>query len=182
MAGFIESLQPAGILSFAPGIEPVTLRSLNVLIGPNGSGKSNFIEILELLRAAPTDLAGAVRDGGVVSEWLWKGATPNNSGKLEALIHIPGNRGEPRYRLEFGLASQRLEVLDEAIEDASKSKASAPDVRFYYRFQRGHPVMNTRPPGPSRWHGGVPWLSEANCRREEYLDRRGAVRRTSKGV
>jgi predicted ATPase len=53
-----------GCLSFAPGTAPFELQPLNVLIGPNGSGKSNVTEALQLLRATPTDLATAIRDGG----------------------------------------------------------------------------------------------------------------------
>ena len=49
-------------------MEAFELSSLNVLIGPNASGKSNFIEMLELLRATPSNFAAAVRDGGGAGE------------------------------------------------------------------------------------------------------------------
>ncbi len=126
-------------------MEEIELRPLNVLIGPNGSGKSNFIEVLELLRAAPADLAGVVREGGGVTDWLWKG--PETVGQLavvSAACNVPGLRNPLRYRLEFGAAGQRLEVVDEAIEDAAKTRTGAEDVRFYYRFQRGRPLINAR--------------------------------------
>jgi predicted ATPase len=61
---FIRRLWLDGFLSFAPGTAPFELQPLNVLIGPNGSGKSNVTEALQLLRATPTDLATAIRDGG----------------------------------------------------------------------------------------------------------------------
>jgi len=150
MPTFIKSFRPSGILSFCPDIEPISLLPLNVLIGPNGSGKSNFVEILELLRAAPSDLAAAVRDGGGVSEWLWKGTRENSLGRLEATVSLPGFPTDFRYRLEFGVAGSRLEVLDEAIEDALVTRHGAPDVRFYYRFQRGHPVMSVQRGGQPR--------------------------------
>jgi predicted ATPase len=70
----------SGILSFPADVEPIELRPLNVLIGTNGSGKSNFVEVFELLRAAPGDLATAIREGGGVSEWLWKGGVESRSG------------------------------------------------------------------------------------------------------
>jgi predicted ATPase len=124
---------------------PVSLGDLNVLIGPNGSGKSNFIEILELLRSIPSDLAGSIRDGGGISEWLWKGSKPNSAGKLELLVRLANMTVDLRYKLEFGMAGQRLEVLDESIEDAVKTRSSAKDVRFYYRFYRGHPMINVQP-------------------------------------
>ena len=70
---FIQRLGLHGLLSFPPDMEPFELRPLNVLIGPNGAGKSNVIEACELLRATPTNLASAIRDGGGASEWIWKG-------------------------------------------------------------------------------------------------------------
>ena len=41
---------------------------------PNASGKSNFIEVLGLLNALPTDFGAAIRDGGGAAEWVWKGS------------------------------------------------------------------------------------------------------------
>ncbi|MDC0711729.1 AAA family ATPase [Stigmatella sp. ncwal1] len=69
----LKSLKLTNILSFGPATQAVELRPLNVLIGPNGSGKSNFLEAIGLLRAAPRELAAPVREGGGVSEWIWKG-------------------------------------------------------------------------------------------------------------
>ena len=58
---FIQRLRMPGLLSYPPGMDFFNLQSLNVLIGPNASGKSNFIEVLELLRATPSDFATAIR-------------------------------------------------------------------------------------------------------------------------
>ena len=49
---FLKSIKLSGFLSFPPDSAAIDLTPLNVLIGPNGSGKSNFIEAIELLRAA----------------------------------------------------------------------------------------------------------------------------------
>ncbi|MGD0364622.1 MAG: AAA family ATPase [Bryobacteraceae bacterium] len=57
MQPFVKTIHSRGVLSFAPDSEPLPLTPLNVLIGPNGSGKSNLIEVFELLKALPTDLA-----------------------------------------------------------------------------------------------------------------------------
>ena len=66
---FIQRLRMGGLLSFPPDMDFFELQPLNVLIGPNASGKSNFIEVLELLRATPTDFRcrnpGRRRRGGV---------------------------------------------------------------------------------------------------------------------
>ena len=144
---FIRSLDLSGLLSFPPDMEPFELRPLNVLIGPNGSGKSNIIEALELLRATPTDFAAAIRDGGGAVEWFWKGETSKRVAKIEVEtgdentgLATPGGRAL-RYRLEFVSANNRIEVSDEAIEE-SKPAHGHEEPYFYYRFQRGHPVIN----------------------------------------
>ena len=61
-------------------------------------------------------------------------------------MNLPGIYEPLRYRLEFAASAQRLEILDEAIEDSKVTQYGAPDVRFYYRFQKGHPIIsvNTR--------------------------------------
>ena len=68
---FLKQLHLKGLLSFRD--TKLELRDLNVLIGPNGSGKSNLIEVIGLLQALPRDFAAAIRHGGGVQEWLWRG-------------------------------------------------------------------------------------------------------------
>jgi len=118
---------------------------LNVVIGPNGSGKSNLIEAIELLHAAPTAFAAAIRDGGGVQEWLWKGEKPKDPAVIEAIIQgSPPMIPDLRYRLAFAASGYRTEVVDEAIEEPEKRHASEKDVFFYYRFQHGRPVLCVR--------------------------------------
>ncbi len=144
---FIQRLHMRGLLSFPGDMAPFDLQPLNVLIGPNGSGKSNVIEVLELLRATPTDFAAAIRDGGGATEWLWKGENPSRSAHIdiETVGESTGLRtptGCPlRYRLEFTSTSNRVEVVDEAVEK-TKPDVGNTDPYFYYRFQRGRPVIN----------------------------------------
>ncbi len=144
---FVRSLDLSGLLSFPPDMDPFELQALNVLIGPNGSGKSNIIEALELLRATPTDFAAAVRDGGGATEWFWKGETVRRVAKVEIEsgdkstgLQTP-SESALRYRLEFVSANNRIEVSDEAIEE-TKPAPGHDDPYFYYRFQRGNPVIN----------------------------------------
>lgn len=141
---FFRSLKLDSLLSFAPGAEAIPLTPLNVLIGPNGSGKSNLIEAVELIRATPTAFASAVRDGGGVQEWIWKGPGGNKKAGIEALVKAKPPIPELRYRLAFAPSGQRTEVLDEAIEEIEKRSQYERDVFFYYRFQRGRPALNIR--------------------------------------
>jgi predicted ATPase len=144
---FISEIRPQGILSFANDAAPVKLHKLNLIIGPNGSGKSNFIEIFELLSSAPTDLARTIRDGGGVREWLWKGESPSAAARVGVKLSLPNVAQSLRYELELGSSLERLEILDEKLEDTERTSLKAKDVYFYYRFQRGHPVINVKGEG-----------------------------------
>ena len=140
----IENIRLDGFLSFPPGSPSLQLQPLNVLIGPNGSGKSNLIEAFELLRSTPADFGRAIRDGGGPQEWIWKGSPPAGSATIEVVLSERNPAGQSvRYRLEFTTVQNRVEVLDEAIENCEPS-AGESDAFFYYRFQRGDPVINVK--------------------------------------
>ena len=140
----VESIRLDGFLSFPPGSPPLRLQPLNVLIGPNGSGKSNLVEAFELLRSLPAAFATAIRDGGGPQEWIWKGKPRVGSATIEVVLSAPNPAAQPiRYRLEFSTVQNRVEVLDEAIENCRPSPGES-DVFFYYRFQKGNPVINIR--------------------------------------
>ncbi len=141
---FLKSIKLSGLLSFPPNSPAIDLTPLNVLIGPNGCGKSNLIEGVELLHAAPTAFAAAIRDGGGVDEWLWKGQNANGPATIEAVVQGLKKVPDLRYRLRFAASGLRTEVTDEAIEETSKRESTQRDVYFYYRFQKGRPVLNVR--------------------------------------
>jgi predicted ATPase len=150
MQPFVKTIHPRGVLSFAPDSEPLALSPLNILIGPNGSGKSNLIEIFELLKALPTDLAEVIRDGGGIGEWLWKGEDKSAARlavgtTVSAELQVPGVEPLLRYILELGAAGPGLEVVDEAIEKADGSRTDAGNAYFYYR--NGRPML--------RYHNGA---------------------------
>ena len=158
---FMQSMKLSGFLSFPPDSAAIDLRPLNILIGPNGSGKSNLIEAIELLHAAPTAFAAAIRDGGGVQEWLWKGDKGGKPATIEAVVEGSKPIPDLRYRLTFVASGQRTEVIDEAVEETTKRDASDKDVFFYYRFQNGRPVLYVRDVS-----GGY---SSRNLKREELL-------------
>ena len=154
---FIQRLRMGGLLSFPPDMEFFELQPLNVLIGPNASGKSNFIEVLELLRATPTDFAAAIRDGGGAQEWLWKGDDRSSPATIEAETGPSMVTGQPlRYRLSFTTTGLRVHILDEAIEEATHEGV---EPYFYYTFQQGRPVINirVRTPGEQTEERTVQW-------------------------
>lgn len=137
----IRRLKISGMLSFGPKGIDLPMEPLNVLIGPNGSGKSNFIEALALLQAAPHDLSAPVRRMGGISEWLWKGDDAPEAGVVDALVNYPDGTMPLRHVLEIGQQGERFEVRDERIENESPNAGQA-EPYFYYRFQRGDPVIN----------------------------------------
>ena len=154
---FLKSLCLDGLLSFPPGSEPIPLEPLNVLIGPNGSGKSNLIEGIELLHAMPTGFASAIREGGGVREWLWKGDDTARVGTIEAHVesyglsqHSPVYGGlEPaesstlRYKLEFAVSGQRGEIIEEIIDDDNATYEGYVDgAFFYYRYKNGDAIVS----------------------------------------
>ncbi len=48
-----------------------------------------------------------------------------------------------QYQLSLTVAGQKLELVDEAIEN-EQPFAGEDDVYFYYRYQRGRPVINVK--------------------------------------
>jgi predicted ATPase len=112
---FLKSLKLTNFLSFGPDSPEIELTPLNVLIGPNASGKSNFIEAIELLHATPTDLAEAIRIGGTVEEWLWKGISPAQPAFIGAKLWSPTPDRIIAYGLTFTEAVGRIRIVDEVL-------------------------------------------------------------------
>ncbi len=154
---FIQRIRMSGLLSFPPDMDFFELQPLNVLIGPNASGKSNFIEVLELLHATPTDFAAAIRDGGGAAEWVWKGDDRPTPATIEVETGPSMVTGRPlKYRLSFTTIGPRVNIIDEAIEDPTPQGV---EPYFYYTFQQGRPVINIRVriPGEQTEERTVQW-------------------------
>lgn len=141
---FIHSLQLQNFLSYGSEGEKIELQPLNVLIGTNASGKSNLIEAMGVLKATPTDLVAPIRQGGGISDFLWKGEKGTPTAKIEAILDYPERTIPLRYQISFTAVGQRLEVVDEAIEDKAPRYSSESQPFFYYRYsgERGRPVIN----------------------------------------
>lgn len=148
---FIKTLRIQNLLSFGSAAEEIRLEPLNVIIGANASGKSNIIEAIGLLRATPDDLTLPIREGGGISEWLWKGGRGMPTAEIDATIFYAEGPQPLRYRLAFTIVGQRMELIDETVENTTPAPQHD-DVYFYYRYQRGRPSLNVRtsieaPPG-----------------------------------
>jgi len=142
----IKRLRLTNLLSFGSDPEPLELRDLNVVIGPNGSGKSNLLEAIDLLRGASGRLADVVREsGGGVRDWLWKGAKGTPVASLDAVLTHCNTfvSGGLRYIMAFTEDAQRMQIVDERVENEIPD-AGESEVYFYYRFQRGQPVLNIK--------------------------------------
>lgn len=138
---FIHKIKLQNFLSYGSEGEEIELQPLNVLIGPNASGKSNLIEALGIISATPTDLPAPFRQGGGVNEFLWKGGEENPTAKIEVFLDFPQTNKKLRYQVSLTAISQRLELIDEAVENED-AYPGEDDVYFYYRYQRGRPVLN----------------------------------------
>jgi predicted ATPase len=141
---FIHTLRLQNFLSYGESGETIDLQPLNIIIGPNASGKSNLIEAVGFLQALPKDLTKPIREGGGIREWLWKGSQETPIAQVEALLNYPEGIMPLRYRINFTAVAQRLEIVDEAIENEKPNHPEAQDVFFFYRYQKGNPVLNVR--------------------------------------
>lgn len=139
----IERLTVSGLLSFGPRGIDLPLTNLNVLIGPNGSGKSNFLEILALLRAAPTRLATPVKAMGGITEWLWKGPDSRPEGLVEAVVSGFESGTPIQHSLVIAEHGGRFEVAQESIGESSThhEMGDMVELRYFYNYQHGNPVL-----------------------------------------
>ncbi|WP_309896898.1 AAA family ATPase [Archangium sp.] len=142
---YLQSLRLQNLLSFGPDTEAITFGPLSVIIGPNGSGKSNLLEAIGLLAEAPNSLSDAIREGGGVGEWLWKGSKGTATARIEAVVFFPiedASIPALRYSLAFSQVSQRLEIVDERIEEAAPAPGAEPVL--YFGYVNGRPHLRSR--------------------------------------
>jgi len=162
----LRTVRLRNLLSYGGDSPEIELGALNVLIGPNASGKSNLIEALGLLKAAPRDILAPIREGGGAREWLWKGSKQPPVADINVTISNPEGSQPLRYRLAFTVDGQeKFELTDEAVENETPYEGRD-DPYFYYRFQRGRPVLNVREE-LSEPSGSQAGRAQRNLEREE---------------
>lgn len=134
----IQRLSMRNFLSFGSEGVAIDLLPLNVLIGPNGSGKSNLIEALAVLRATEGDLAGWVRQGGGVEEYIWKGEADLAAASIDAWIEDPDPFFQPgllHYALSISEARNRVRVASEVLEREerySENGVQHPNILYHF--------------------------------------------------
>jgi len=140
----IQSIRLSNFLSFGNETEEIELRPLNIIIGANGSGKSNLLEAFDILKNAPSNISRPIREGGGISDWLYKGVARNSDATIDVVVanSLPWRKYEElRYRISFGAIGQGFEITDEHLV----SKTPAPgEIKPYifYDFSNGRPVLN----------------------------------------
>ncbi|NQU64734.1 MAG: AAA family ATPase [SAR324 cluster bacterium] len=137
----LRQITPRNLLSFGPDTDPLTLKSLNILIGPNGTGKSNLLEAIVLMRAAPSDFRSVIRRGGGVRDWIWKGGK-RALASIDLVFSNPKSSQSLRHILAFREDEQGFQLEDERIEN-EMAYPKENDPYFYYHFDQGYPVINT---------------------------------------
>ena len=139
----IDEITLRNVLSYAPDMEPVALRSLNVLIGPNGSGKSNFLDAFEVLQAAPSEITAPIQRSGRIDAWLWQNehGAPAESLSIEAVVRI--DPAPVRYSVSLDSRPPFGSVTNERIEDA-KAKVAGKKPYFYFGYENGRPMIKGR--------------------------------------
>ena len=113
----LTRIKAQNLLSFGPEGIDLELPALTVLIGPNGSGKSNLLETVGLLRGAPSDLTSPIREGGGVTDWIWKGIKnqlPRAS--VETTLTVGPHPTELSHLLQFVSVNQQFFVAKETIQ------------------------------------------------------------------
>ena len=144
----IRHLAPRNFLSFGPDNAGIDLKALNVFIGPNGSGKSNLIEAISLMRATAKDLRDVVRRGGGVVDWIWKG-NPTAAATVEWVVTNPNSSQPLRHKIDFKSVEKVFSLVDERVENETADPGED-NPYFYYRYQHGQPVVNTKTAGQPR--------------------------------
>lgn len=134
---FIHSLTLKNFLSYGSEGETIDLQPLNLIIGPNASGKSNLIEAINLVHSLPKDIHKTIREGGGISEWLWKGGKETDFADLELVIESKSKEVPLKYKLQLSSSGQKASIVREKIIDAKPFSKKGIADRVYYEFKYG---------------------------------------------
>ena len=131
---FMHRIRLENILSFGPDSQELELKPLNVLIGPNGSGKSNLIEVIGLLRAAPSDVMAPIREGGGSGNWIWRGEPKATEARVEVVVERRRHRSRKkplRYSISLGPFFFEIPILEEELGEDKGTERAEGDAEHY---------------------------------------------------
>ena len=152
----IKSLHLKNILSFKDA--KLDLQPLNVLIGANGSGKSNLIDVIGLLKAVPSDIAGFLRSNGPTDNWVWKGTdweeTPFQIAEVAVRFDNPGNPFG--YELKIIVQNDRVHSIDERFDLMAGDHEYSYASPFFRAYNAQARLWPTRPDGTLADYGDEP--------------------------
>ena len=153
----IKSLHLKNILSFKD--TKLDLQPLNVLIGANGSGKSNLIDVIGLLKAVPSDIAGFLRSNGPTDDWIWKGTgweeTPFHLATVKAVFANPV--WPYQYESQILVGNNRVHSLTERLDLVEIGQNSTKYVRPFFQSSNGSVrLWPTQPSGTLADYGDEP--------------------------
>ena len=147
----IHRIKLQNVLSFGSNAQELELKPLNVLIGPNGAGKSNLIEVIGLLKAAPSDFSTPIREGGGIHNWIWRGKPNSLCTRVEVVV--PDQSDRPlRYKMAFAENYQRFQLIEERLELEGLGEETSLPFTFV------------------EFHGGRAKISDGNIRGESGGD------------
>ncbi len=138
----LRRIAARNLLSFGPGGVDLELPPLTVLVGPNGSGKTNLLEAIGLLRAAPSDLAAPVREGGGVRSWMWM-RRPHRAAAVEATVDNPDGGQPLRHVIEFRESDHAFRLVGEAVGNERPCDGHDEPL-YFYRYLEGRPALYPR--------------------------------------
>ena len=144
---FMHRIKLENILSFGPDSQELELKPLNVLIGPNGSGKSNLIEVIGLLRAAPSDVMAPIREGGGGDNWIWRGEPKATEARVEVVVGEPfalSYKRPLRYSLAFGPFFFGGTSLIEEIGEVERTEEGEHSSEHYLERRSGKVTLTYR--------------------------------------
>ena len=144
---FMHRIKLENILSFGPDAQELELKPLNVLIGPNGSGKSNLIEVIGLLKAAPSDVMAPIREGGGSENWIWRGEARPTKARVEVVMGAPFSLSDKqtlRYSLAFGPFIFGVPSLIEEIGEVERIEEGERSSERYLERRSGKVTLTYR--------------------------------------
>ena len=144
---FMHRIKLKNILSFGPDEQELELKPLNVLIGPNGAGKSNVIEVIGLLKAAPSDVTTPISEGGGSDNWMWRGEPKGQEARVEVAVRTPlylFGEQSLRYSLAFGALIFGAPYLKEEIGEVEGAEQGEDSSERFLERNSGKVTLSYR--------------------------------------